>query len=102
MTAATTTAVAALLRIARDKYAANPSHAPVGRSPEAGMLCVATAIMYALDELPLRERPSMSDADAAFDAAIGGCDMVDFNATHTTEEVLATFDKAIEIAETWA
>lgn len=81
---------AELLRGARALYAKNPSHAGEGSLPEDGCECVMTAL-HAVAEW------STDDAyDALCDAAGIESGLVAWNAEHTTEEVLAAFDTAIE------
>lgn len=74
------------LRAARVCYAAAPSHAPLGETPARGTFCMISAC-YA-------DGRSRAVEDALL-AATRTWSLADFNATHTTEEVLAVFDRAI-------
>lgn len=88
-----------VLREARALYAAAPSHAPAGDFPETGTRCVVMAIDKALtDDRTGRSAGNYLDVEREFAKAFGGvpADVVPFNAEHSTEEVLAVFDKAIE------
>lgn len=89
-----------VLKQARAKYEHAPSHAPVDGTPAVGTVCVLSAVWRVTDPLPNKalERDALEFlSDAVF--AAGGDSVVDYNANHTTEEVLATvFDRAIEKA----
>lgn len=92
-----------VLREARRLYAEHPSHAPSGHFPAAGTVCVVLAIDDALEDLTREDWTRdweylYNGAQRAFAVAIGGDtqEIVAFNAEHTTDEVLAAFDKAIE------
>jgi hypothetical protein len=82
-----------ILRRGRALYAAHPSHAPFEAQPEVGCQCLVTAV--GCDPLAL-----LAIADAApfkmFNTNEGA---IRWNAEHTTEEVLAAIDRAIELAE---
>ena len=82
-----------VLRKARELYAANPSHAPAGARPEPGTVCVILAIDRSSGPVGYS-----SEAEYAVLRAAGASGVVTWNAEHTTEEVLAAFDKAIEVA----
>lgn len=76
--------VAQVLTEARARYAAAPSHVPSNEMPVRGTVCVLTAI---------GGHPGAIDR---FRAAAGNpFEITEWNAEHTTEEVLATFDAAI-------
>lgn len=81
------------LRTARERYAANPSHAEHAARPEPGTYCMITAIPS------IGPREVGSAQEMLRQAAGGVVSLVDFNAAHSTEEVLAVFDKAIAAAE---
>jgi hypothetical protein len=88
------------LREARALYAAAPSHVPHPQCPGDGRHCPMTAIH---DATRRRLDPLGRDAvhpDVYLRRAMGHTDsIVDWNAKHSTEEVLAAFDRAIELAE---
>ncbi len=69
----------------RERYASAPSHAAVFQVVPLDTFCMVTAVPIgiALDTL----RRFVPDDEAR--------DLVTFNANHSTEEVLAVFDKAI-------
>lgn len=77
---------------AREIYAANPSHAPLSELPAAGTYCVATAISEVSPKGMCIECVCALEKFLPF----GRDGVVSYNATHTTDEVLALFDKAIE------
>lgn len=77
-----------VLRAARELYAAKPSHAPVGQSPRPGTHCVVYAVSRQTDA-------GAHHALGAFALAIETTEIVEWNATHSTAEVLAAFDRAI-------
>lgn len=79
---------------ARALYASAPSHAAKGTWPDLGTYCVATAVDNAHDARAKRG----AAAYRAFKATIGGVSPIDYNATHSTAEVLAVFDQAIQEA----
>lgn len=88
-----------VLRKAKGLYALAPSHAAAGDMPRPGTRC----IVLALDEAVRADRSGESErafneALATFQAASEDSRLVEFNAEHSTEEVLAVFDKAIELA----
>ena len=74
---------------ARELYASSPSHAGTWTAPSEGSYCIITAC----DKVGLSLYGEAMNIlrDSAGD---GEC-LVNFNADHTTEEVLAAFDKAI-------
>lgn len=80
------------LRKARERYGSAPSHASAYSLPEPGTYCALTAFT----------RHGYSEHSAAafalFRDQVGAEGVVRFNAYHTTEEVLAVFDRAIEAA----
>lgn len=84
-----------VLKTARALYADSPSHAPEFTMPEEGTYCMITA----LDAAATRTEAA-SPAYRALVSALprGERLLVTFNANHTTEEVLAVFDKAIKAA----
>lgn len=85
---------AEVLRDARALYAANPSHAGSGTDPDPGTHCV----IYAVNTAAAEDGP-FDSAISAFTSAIDSSDcLVNWNAEHTTEEVLAAFDRAIKAA----
>lgn len=93
--------VAVVLRKARDLYAANPSHALAREFPKAGTYCAVTAIHAAA---PGWENRVVCDhADAILRAVTGtqhtALALPEWNAAHSTETVLAAFDKAITKAD---
>jgi hypothetical protein len=75
------------LRKARALYASAPSH--VGRygCPEDNTYCIITA---------LEEAGWIPGMRLGLYAEIGAVSLIDYNAEHSTEEVLAVFDRAIE------
>lgn len=81
-----------MLRRARVLYAAAPSHAPVGQKPEKGTHCPITALssvrISPVDLISTMHRliTEIPDYDS----------VAEFNATHSTAEVLEVFDRAIE------
>jgi hypothetical protein len=82
-----------ILITARALYAASPAHTPSDEMPEPGTYCPLTAI----DQVT-SFHPSWSDAKAvnALRDCIDAESIVQFNQDHSTEEVLAAFDRAIE------
>lgn len=87
---------AEVLRLARKLYAANPSHAPADVYPESGCECPITALAMAQMDTHAPNEVWLA-AHAAL-AIATGCEegLPRWNAEHTTEEVLAAFDRAIE------
>jgi hypothetical protein len=81
-----------VLRAARDLYAQAPSHAPHESAPAEGTYCVITATAAAAARL----RWSAEPANQRLRLFAGADGLVDWNAEHSTEEVLAAFDRAIE------
>lgn len=81
------------LRKARERYGSAPSHASVYQIPRVGTYCILTAFTrHDYNDHTL-------DAIERMRQAVGGdMSLVSFNATHTTEEVLALFDRAIQQA----
>jgi hypothetical protein len=77
----------------RELYAAAPSHAPLDRLPAPGTLCAVMALEDAGARRAIHYIP-VADAllDAMGDTAVS---IAHWNADHTTEEVLAAFDRAI-------
>ena len=81
-----------VLREARALYAAAPSHAVPGQSPKHDTECVMTAICAVTTA-----EGAYWDAVEALRRAVGDVDsLVAWNAEHSTAEVLAAFDRAIE------
>lgn len=81
------------LQDARARYAAAPSHAVPGEYPRQGTYCMVTAFN------PERSPNKFRSLDALVDVLpLESLGLVYFNAAHTTEEVLALFDRAIEAA----
>lgn len=79
-------ALADALRAARARYAAAPSHAAPQYSPAPGTVCLVSA--------------GFGDAYlAALRAEAGQYSLAGYNAEHSTEQVLALFDRAIKTAE---
>src|SRR4051812_42443448 len=77
---------------ARALYAEAPSHARPAYHPEPGTRCV----VFALGDAGGRMNVDYFPAHDALADAMGGCrSVVEWNAEHTTEEVLAAFDRAI-------
>jgi hypothetical protein len=80
---------------ARELYASAPSHATELQFPEYGTYCVVTALSKA-------HRTGITPPDAyhsAFDAfvtVVGTGRLANWNAEHSTDEVLVAFDRAIE------
>lgn len=87
------TTVEVLLK-ARALYGANPSHAPVGEIPRRDTHCPITAMAEATLSSPADYVP----AEEALVRTIGTIEIPRWNAEHSTEEVLAAFDRAIEAA----
>lgn len=76
-------------------YAANPSHAPVCDEPAAGTECASTAITRAADKMSGEYWPWQAATHARLLLSeIAGEWIVEYNAKHTTEEVLAIFEAA--------
>lgn len=91
MSAETVMTTAEGLRAARARYAANPSHvAPDGIVP-FNSHCPITA----MTDVELMCGAVYSAMRHAFSAVIGPTPIPTWNAEHTTEEVLAAFDRAI-------
>jgi hypothetical protein len=87
---------AEILREARALYAANPSHAPSEELPEAGCHCPITALVAVTNGMGVRHPAYL----VLLDAALMPDSLADWNAEHSTEEVLAAFDRAVALAET--
>jgi hypothetical protein len=77
---------------AREIYAAAPSHAPSSEFPDPGTYCVIFAIDRAVGG-----RAGLWTAVHAVERAMAGPteSCVEWNAEHSTAEVLAAFDRAI-------
>lgn len=89
--------VAEVLAEARDIYAAAPTHVPHPQHPPKGTYCALTALLEVTDS----RRHAHKDTQEAYHVmygVLGGENLVDFNATHSTEEVVAAFDRAIQAA----
>lgn len=87
-----------LLRAARALYAANPSHAALGEVVAPGTRCAIGAICLAETRNPFPGVFAYA-VSSLRDAVPFGASLVDFNAEHSTAEVLALFDRAIAKAE---
>jgi hypothetical protein len=85
-----------ILRHARDLYAYAPSHAPFRDAPEPGTHCIVTALITASNADVLS--PAYRAARDPLYRVIGES-LPDWNAEHSTEEVLAAFDRAIAVEE---
>lgn len=89
---------------ARELYAAAPSHAPAGSLPPLGTHCLVLALDRAIPrgpEVVYDDARSMvstykTAVDAIHDIIGRSVDLVDYNAEHSTEDVLGVFDRAIE------
>lgn len=81
----------AVLCDARALYAASPSHAPSFQSPTPGTYCP----IYALGVSVPFAADWPAGAEMALVRAAGTDRIPTWNAEHTTEEVLAAFDRAI-------
>lgn len=80
-----------ILQSARDIYAAAPSHAPYGAPFPDDEHCILTAV-----DLAAHGEGNYSEVVDRLIMAAGTDDLIDFNAKHSTAEVLAAFDRAIE------
>lgn len=87
--------VKAELRAARERYGSAPSHAPAGQAVESGTYCAITAFTRHGYSHPVH---TLAAVGALYRAIGFESSLVEFNAEHTTEEVLAAFDRAIEAA----
>jgi hypothetical protein len=76
---------------ARALYASAPSHVADPALPDVGTYCALLALTGSGASV---DCPAANALRKAMDLG-GGC-IVDWNAEHTTEEVLAAFDRAIE------
>lgn len=88
-----------ILQAARALYAAAPSHAPANTMPSRHTYCPITAIAEAEDaaaECSLY-RPAVERFERAIPES-SRYTVASFNADHSTQEVLAVFDAAIEAA----
>lgn len=85
-----------VLRAARALYEGNPSHVPCGEWVPAGCYCPLTALS-AVTGLSVTVTGSPAYM-ALCDAASIASNVAEWNAKHTTDEVLAAFDRAIEAA----
>lgn len=83
---------------ARETYATNPSHVPLTRPVESGKSCAVTAIGVGLIHNWSEAQQLALEALRKAIAGPGTC-VVTWNAKHSTEEVLAAFDRAIEAEE---
>ncbi len=77
---------------ARALYASAPSHCRERGMPELGTYCPVTALYHAQGGLHI---VGVSTGLSALRDAMGNGYVTAYNAEHTTEEVLAAFDKAI-------
>lgn len=81
-----------ILTQARDLYAGSPNHVPSGCMLPSGTYCMISAVCSV-------EGKTWEEENEALDALYLVVDtesLVDFNVEHSTEEVLAAFDRAIE------
>lgn len=83
-----------ILRRARELYASAPDHTPIGQTPPEGCYCAVTAISAAA--WLLLSSNEFIGAVRAVMVVASTTSLVHYNATHSTEEVLAAFDRAIE------
>lgn len=74
-------------------YAASPSHAAAADAPADGTECATTAISRAAGEMPDSPWYAIARARDLLSEAAGKW-IVEYNAEHTTEEVLAVFEAA--------
>ena len=86
-----------VLRKARTRYAANPSHAPLGQIPTHGDVCAVMAFdVYRTDG---RTRGTLALARVAglncANADRANAEVIAWNAANDTATVLAAFDRAI-------
>lgn len=83
-----------VLAKAREIYKANPDHSPALFTGKMEGECVVTAIALAYQELGVT---AVKDDDAVnvFRDLVRPHGVVEYNATHSTEEVLLKFDEAI-------
>lgn len=90
--------VARILQTARANYAAAPSHAELWQTIDEGCVCAVTAVTKAAgyDENPNEALDYVRSAVEAKGYKL--TNLVEFNASHTTGEVLAVFDTAIQLA----
>lgn len=82
-----------ILRAARALYERSPSHVGGVGLPEEGTICPLLALTDAAEDIDCLTR--RTPAVDRLRAAMGTTSIVDWNATHTTLEVLAAFDRAI-------
>lgn len=80
--------IALSLREARARYAAAPSHVPATSGPAVGTYCLVSSVSSSPDQWAVLQSLRVASG--------GTMSLVEFNASHTTEEVLAVFDRAIE------
>lgn len=84
-----------LLRQGRERYASAPCHAPQGTPVPDDSYCIVTAVEeYRMDRYNHPAVGVLKDI-----LGVGRWGLIDWNAEHTTEEVLALFDKAIAAEE---
>jgi hypothetical protein len=93
------------LRNARALYASAPSHAPDPEWPKPGTYCFLSAIEKASLEV-YKVSPWKGGSNKLVELARravadlwGHGRLLDFNAEHSTDEVLVAFDRTIELAE---
>lgn len=91
------------IRRARAIYATAPAHTPAKTAtvPD-GTHCILTALLQAAGVITVN---GPDENEAAYDDALDALKRLvtvtlpEYNATHTTDEVLALLDRAVEIAE---
>lgn len=87
-----------ILKGARELYASAPSHAQRGHHPAPGCYCPVTALDAAAGRsAPAETLSALEGAASLFGGSMAGARrvIIDWNAHHTTGEVLAAFDRAI-------
>lgn len=82
---------AELLTAARDLYASAPSHAAPKDDVEEGTHCVVTAVYTSCTDMATYREAMSALRDSVQDATV-----IHYNASHTTEEVVAVFNRAIQ------
>lgn len=83
-----------VLKLARSLYASAPSHAGPRSAVPADKYCPITALSWACERYPEHNFNEIE----AFLTRITGPGLVNYNAVHSTEEVLSVFDQAIAAA----
>lgn len=87
-----------ILKAARDKYASSPSHAPRGSHPREGSVCAAMALDRSSNGWYCMEAEELVARAAGLVTQDPRMAIIDWNAKASTEEVLAAFDRAAELA----